>query len=244
MNQTEKSEVIVVAGDELSHDIAFHMGVKVVSDPGRCVNEARNIGVRASNGEYLVMLDADDVLDLSYVEKTLALADKSKSPYQMVRTHMQEFGIRNGFWDLPEWTYTGCLMSNQFCYSTLHSRDLWDIVGGQDPSLIAWEDWSYLSMCSEHADVLTVPERLLHYRVHEGNSTHTKHHLDQTARAMVVLANQEHYRPEYVAAQTAYLALKMPADAYRRLKERASHYPDARLLKYVITLAEECGKHE
>jgi glycosyltransferase involved in cell wall biosynthesis len=251
LRQTLVSEVIVVAGDDTSEAIAMLVArtardswpVKIIRDDGACVNAARNVGVMSSSGSYFCFLDSDDELDERFVEKTLTLAERrTTSRPVIVRTYLQEIGDRQGYWDLPAYSQIGNLMSNQFCYSSLQSRDIFDKLGGQSVAHVAWEDWEYWVRASDLDPlVFTVPERLLKYRVWPGNSTHTKHHLDDVARACVVTANAHRYAGDYVAKQAMVIA-KMGYDAFARLKKRRESYPDNRMLNYWTTLAEEYGR--
>jgi glycosyltransferase involved in cell wall biosynthesis len=97
-NQTYKSfEVIVV--DDFSIDetdrIARNFGVKVIR---RKCNpaEARNIGIAASAGEYMLFLDSDQVLMPSVIEECVNKCTKEN--VEMVR--LPEVFVGEGFWSV------------------------------------------------------------------------------------------------------------------------------------------------
>jgi len=137
---------------------------------------ARQYGYRISNGDYIVMIDADDWLDpnyaarmvppleadsaagLSYCGATLAFeGDCSWFPADI--HHMEEFG-------------TETLRKRNFIPNcAMVRREAWL---GQDPALRALEDWDHwLRIVSSGWKAVLVPERLFYYRIHAGSRTHT-----------------------------------------------------------------------
>lgn len=75
------SEIIVVedgsADDSLMVARQFDSSVRVVTGPNRGVSAARNRGIAESEGEWLVFLDADDLLLQETLARRLAMAEKT-----------------------------------------------------------------------------------------------------------------------------------------------------------------------
>jgi glycosyltransferase involved in cell wall biosynthesis len=64
-------EIVVIddgSPDNTSEIAGRYPGVRCIRQPNRGVSEARNLGIRSSNGSYLVFLDADDRLLPAAVE--------------------------------------------------------------------------------------------------------------------------------------------------------------------------------
>lgn len=61
------------------------------------VGEARNNGIRASSGRYLLRPDADDLLHPQLREKTVA-ALGADARIAIAYTDMKSFGVRAGLW--------------------------------------------------------------------------------------------------------------------------------------------------
>ncbi|WGT47036.1 glycosyltransferase [Tessaracoccus lacteus] len=66
---TDLSEAI------LGHFAALDCRVKVINQPNAGAGTARNVGIRAAQGQYLLFLDADDVFDPTMVEKAVRTAE-------------------------------------------------------------------------------------------------------------------------------------------------------------------------
>ncbi|ELZ08297.1 family 2 glycosyl transferase [Halovivax asiaticus JCM 14624] len=70
-------EIIVVDGESTDETvpIARDHGVTVVTEPERSIARARNVGARRATGEWLAFVDADTVLDPSYLSAMLTYVD-------------------------------------------------------------------------------------------------------------------------------------------------------------------------
>jgi glycosyltransferase involved in cell wall biosynthesis len=80
--------------------------VKVLSQANLGVAEARNTGVKAAKGKYIICLDSDDVLDPTFIEKaTLVL--EAEPDIGLVTAYMQMFGVRSELLSRSKKTYSG-----------------------------------------------------------------------------------------------------------------------------------------
>jgi len=69
----EPGEIIVVDNNSTDRtaEIACKYGARVVFEPYNQIARARNTGVRAAEGEYILFLDADTLVSISIFEKAL-----------------------------------------------------------------------------------------------------------------------------------------------------------------------------
>lgn len=169
--QTHKpDEIIVAAGDYESRLAADSLGVRTVDDGAKGLANARNVGIAAAKSKYIICLDADDALEPAYIEKTLSLAGNDR--LVIVSTNLYEVGERNGYWDLPPYSRQYLLRSNCLTVPSLYSKELWEMAGGYNVSLLGREDWAFWISCSKFAPAVRhVPERLLRYRIHSTSMT-------------------------------------------------------------------------
>jgi glycosyltransferase involved in cell wall biosynthesis len=132
-------EVIVV--DNYSKDdtvnIAKKYGAKAyLAKSTPC--QARNFGIKESQGKYVLTLDSDIKLMPRAIEECVEKCETEKFD----AIHIPVITIGNGFWakcvafeDLLHMREPDILIP------TFFSRSTWDAVGGEDCNLIAGEDW-------------------------------------------------------------------------------------------------------
>jgi len=122
-----------VVADELA---LLDPRVRVIHNPKNVhVSESRNIGIRASHGEYILPLDADDTLHenaLSAMVRSL----ETNSDYQIATGAMEVFteGSDKSFvsgWPPSEPSYENQIhKQNQLPYSSMYRRIVWESTAG------------------------------------------------------------------------------------------------------------------
>jgi hypothetical protein len=134
------------------------------------VARARDHGCRATSSPYLLWLDADDLLDRTFLEKTAERLDRDPS-LDFVATGTEMFGEATGTWIPPEpQDLVRHLAEGSFCITSLFRRRLWEKIGGCDPSLSAAEDWDFWLRALERGHRgAVVAEPLFRYRIRSGS---------------------------------------------------------------------------
>lgn len=127
---------------------------------------ARNLGISHASGEYILPLDADDIIDKIYVEKAVDVLE-NQPKCGIVYCKGKFFGNDIGGWDLPEFSIGRMLVSNIIFNAGLFRKKDWEDCGGYDESLkIGIEDWDFwLSILSLDREVFQIPEELFYYRI-------------------------------------------------------------------------------
>ena len=68
-----------------------HPSISVIHQENKKMSAARNTGIQAAKGEYILTLDADDRFSPTFLEKATAILDNS-SQLGVVNCHHQTFG--------------------------------------------------------------------------------------------------------------------------------------------------------
>ena len=127
---------------------------------------ARNHGITASSGRYILPLNADDLIDPSYVAKAAAVLD-SAGEVGIVYCKANRFGAENGPWQLPPYTLRELVIDNVIFVTSLFRREDWERVGGFSESLRRGvEDYDFwVKIVALGREVRQLDEYLFHYRV-------------------------------------------------------------------------------
>lgn len=131
--------------------------INLISQENKGVASARNTGLLASEGDFVLPLDADDLIDRTYLEKTIPLMTDSVG---VVSTDMQRFGINNDR-IAPE---LSSLRSNGLPVTSLIRQKAIFEIGGYDPA-ICYEDWDlWLRLLKNGWKFVFLNEPLFYYR--------------------------------------------------------------------------------
>lgn len=138
---------------------------RVVHSERRGLPGARNLGVARSRGRYLCMVDADDLLEPTYLERSLHALERQ--PELAFASHwLRTFGD-----EVVDWTPTDCslpalLHANTLNGAALLRRDVFERIGGFDETFTdGCEDWEFWIrvVAAGHRGTI-IPEFLFKYR--------------------------------------------------------------------------------
>ena len=142
---------------------------RVARIPHGGVALARNHGVGLTRSPYVVLLDADDALADTYLERLGARLD-AEPALGFVSCAVQAFEGADYVWTPPSTTALGTLTRGSVHVSSMFRRTVWDAVGGFDAELPAYEDldfWLRAIRLGFPGEILD--EALLLYRVRAGS---------------------------------------------------------------------------
>jgi GT2 family glycosyltransferase len=179
-------EVIVV--DDGSRDDSLRVILTYVSKDKRIrhvtqanqgLGAARNAGLRLATGEFVIFLDADDVLLPEMIERTLARAKHSDAP-DLVHCGWicTDATMRNVSWTVP-----GCAASDYFaklahgnlfpCHAVLLRRSVLEESGEFDTGLRHCHDWDlWVRVARTGARFSCLSQPLVVYRLMQESLSH------------------------------------------------------------------------
>lgn len=133
---------------------------------------ARNAAIRASTGEYILPLDADDRIEPSYVAKAVAIL-RERPEVGVVYCKAERFGAASGPWELPPYNIRELAIDNVIFVTSLFRRVDWERVGGFNERLRhGVEDYDFwLKLVGLGREVVQIDEVLFHYRVQASSRT-------------------------------------------------------------------------
>lgn len=141
---------------------------KYVEKKNGGLSSARNCGINQALGKYILPLDADDILEPTYLEKAITVFIDSPQT-TLVYCLGNYFGIKEGLWDLHYENYRALLLGNAiFCSALFRKTDCINIGGYDENMRLGYEDWEfYIRLLNEHSVIYQIPEPLFNYRTKE-----------------------------------------------------------------------------
>jgi GT2 family glycosyltransferase len=149
------------------------------------VAAARNTGIRAARGIYVLPLDADDRIAPEFVAEALALleTDRADVAYSLVTL----FGRRTGAFPLAHFSVEGLLRENLVVNTALYRKAAWAEAGGYAAEMQAGlEDWDFwLSLVERGNRFRRIEKPLFFYRQHGSSRTDSAREADARLRETI-----------------------------------------------------------
>ncbi|MEJ2745554.1 MAG: glycosyltransferase, partial [bacterium] len=175
-NQTFMNHEIIIVDDGSTEALTLNKlkeieewkipGVRVIHQANAGVSLARNHGITESRGKYICCLDADDILEPTYLEKCLLVLESND--LDLCYTYVQLFGDDYRVWKTSTFDVRSILQGNCVSTSAVFKKSCWERAGGyKDNMHHGWEDWDFwISLAGIGARGAVIPEPLFRYRRH------------------------------------------------------------------------------
>lgn len=147
----------------------------------RGVIYSRNFAIKNCNGTYILPLDADDIIEPTYVEKAVKILDNN-SNIGIVYCKAKIFGNYDKYWNLKPFNKSDILYENCiFCSAIFRKSDFLKIGGYNNNMKYGCEDYDlWLSFIEQGLEVFQINEILFSYRQY-----------DETSRTTISLKNKK-----------------------------------------------------
>lgn len=174
--QTEKCEVIVIndGSPDNTKEVASKYSVKLINQVNKGLASSRNTGIMNATGEWIMPLDADDVLMPDCVGELLYKAEQDPDA-DVIGPSLKEFGLSNAVTILKENpTIEDMRIGNHLGYFSMIRKSALLEVGGYSPRMDkGWEDYHlWFDLLSRGKKIVTVPMPLVYYRTKANSMWH------------------------------------------------------------------------
>ena len=216
LDQTyEHIEIIIVNDGSTDHTemVArqfteqFPDKVKLISKTNAGLAEARNSGIEASSGEYILPLDSDDMIHEDLLSECLETVNRYA--VDIVTVDGQTFGEKNYRINTKEFPECMLLYNNCLIVTSFFSRKVWEKNGGYKKNMDSgYEDWEFWINAYRHGFTFKrIPKILFYYRTKKESMFTEAYKKDAYLKAKLAVNNPELYPISYVK------------DAIRTIKE-------------------------
>ncbi|MDR2684226.1 MAG: glycosyltransferase family 2 protein [Prevotellaceae bacterium] len=135
------------------------------------VSDTRNFGIKQSSGEYILPLDADDIIAPVYLKKAIERFLQVPET-AVVFSEGVYFGEYEGKIILKDFDYKTLLFENTFFCPVFFKRKDFDKTKGYNTNhcLQGWEDWEIMfNLLNETSIVYKIPEICYFYRIRKNS---------------------------------------------------------------------------
>jgi glycosyltransferase involved in cell wall biosynthesis len=225
----ERKEVIVVddGSNQATKDILKKLKPKVsqlITQKNKGPAAARNRGIIAAKGKYILVLDSDDYFEPSFCRKAVTILDSNKN-VKAVTCHARWFKNDNEYrifkptgGDLKEFLLWNATLSN----SMFRKAD-WEKVNGYDEKMTSgFEDWEYyIRLHANGGKTYVIPEVLFHYRMRK-DSVSTKANTRKFELLRYIYFKHESLYKEHYTLIIDYLLNRLEQEERTKLKRTES----------------------
>jgi glycosyltransferase involved in cell wall biosynthesis len=166
---TDEATLCIIA--ELERQLHERRNVIFLHQENQGLAVARNNGIRAASGEYILPLDADNKIRPHYLRRAADILDHN-SAIGVVYAYAKYFGEKDGFWEFPAFDSRKLLLGNFIEACSVLRKSVWEDCNGYDPNMgiMGYEDWDlWLGAMELGWKFHLIKEVLFEYRVVNGS---------------------------------------------------------------------------
>ncbi len=181
LSQTLKNVEMIVVDDASTDEQTKRILKDVEQDvniiylkENKGVANARNIGIKKAQSEYILCLDADDTIESTYLEKAKNIFDADKN-VGIVSCGLQSVGGSNEkFISKDKISVKDALVNSPVHTASCFRKEAHDQCGGYDIKLRGYEDWNHwIDIMKNNWTVRVIPEYLFNYYVRPNSKVNT-----------------------------------------------------------------------
>ncbi|MBE8722315.1 glycosyltransferase family 2 protein [Sphingobacterium pedocola] len=154
----------------------------------------RNYGFQFVKGEYLLFLDADDLIDLNFV-KLCVDEFQTGNNIDIVATQVQHFERENDIYVFPKFSLDTILKVNCFTITSMIKSKAFKDIGMFDVTMKFHEDWEmWIRMTEKYNNVVRIDQPLFWYRKRNAHDSMCDLNFnDNVANEMHLYIYQKHF---------------------------------------------------
>lgn len=143
-------EVIIVDDGSTDPETIKTLGIyrdqhfNIINQENKGLAAARNTGISYAKGEFIMLLDADNMLELDYLKNAVKVFESDPS-VDVVYSDAEYFGSKSGKWIVGEFNLQRLMIANFIDACAMVRKSVFDQLGGYDTKMkeikSGWEDW-------------------------------------------------------------------------------------------------------
>lgn len=141
-------------------------GYTIINQPNKGLGAARNAGIRASHGKYILPLDSDNKIRPEYISESIALLDADPR-LDVVYADAEYFGEKTGLWESGGFNLQRLMLENYIDACAVIRKSTWERVEGYDENMpvMGYEDWDlWLRIAFQNGKFKYINKPMFDYR--------------------------------------------------------------------------------
>lgn len=177
-------------GEKLAEE---HDSVVFINQKNQGVGVARNSGIKASTGKYILPLDGDDLISKDYISKAVKVLESDKNVKVVYCKGIKFNGNGQKNWKLKPFSRNALARDNMIFVSALFRKSDGESCGGFSEDMhFGREDWEFwIKMLKNGGEVVQLPINGFFYRL-TPSSKRKKTGTNEKKRARIAYLNFKH----------------------------------------------------
>ena len=197
-------------------------GFHVIQQENRGLAATRDVGIRATAADYILPLDADNMIRPVFIERALALLD-ARPQVGVVYGDAQNFGARSDRWVTGPFDRERLMRWNYIDACAVLRRTVWEQNSGYDGTMPVQglEDWDmWLGAMTRGWEFAYVPEIFFDYRVKRESMIVTSRKRSRATEEFIARKHGMLYREAWLQLEHDRFSLRQCAGNLGRLLSR------------------------
>lgn len=193
---------------------------KLITQENQGQSVARNNGILASQGKFILVLDSDDFFEPSFVDKAITVFSENQNNKIVTCFANLIFEKEKSFIYKPKGgDISSFLCSNNALGSAMFRKKDWQISGGYDETMReGFEDWEfYIRLLQQDGLAKVLEEPLYNYRKRNDTTTQRANAIKYKLLFYLFEKHRELYKT-YLDDYVAYLLSKIEKEEFEKIK--------------------------
>ena len=175
-----------------------HPKITILHQENRGLPAARNAGIRAGKGKYILPVDADDKITSICLARSVEILEANPD-VAMVYGNIKTFGDEDRVVPTGAFNTYRLLFNNYLAVGSMFRRTAWEQVGGYTEQMIGFEDWEFwIKLVEKGWKFQKVDEILFMYHKHGVSFTNRSRPIYKTIVAQICSLHPHLYTEESV----------------------------------------------